>query len=242
MDDVTVSIEKQQCAAALRQHLQTAKRLRLQANSEPAAAAKRLRLREWQAGRLARTHADLLASPRFGAAARFFLSDLYGPKDFSSRDEEVERILPLLIRMLPTSALQSVALAVEVDALSEELDSAMVAELERAGMIERIDEEAYAAAYRAVGCRAERERQVMLIRQTGEALDRVARKPLLGAMLRLMRAPAQLAGLAELHEFLDRGLNAFRCMGPAGEFLDSIDGKERGLLNRLFDGSASPFL
>lgn len=242
MDDATVSIEKQQCAEALRQHLQTAKRLRLQANSEPAAAAKRLRLREWQAGRLARTHADLLASPRFGVAAQFFLSDLYGPKDFSSRDEEVERILPLLIRMLPVSALRTVALAVEVDALSEELDSAMVAELERAGMLERIDEDAYAAAYRAVGCRAERERQVTLIRQTGEALDRVARKPLLSTMLRLMRGPAQLAGLGELHEFLDRGFNAFRCMGPAGEFLDAIDGKERALLARLFAAADDPFV
>ncbi|TLD43982.1 MAG: hypothetical protein FAZ92_03755 [Accumulibacter sp.] len=242
MDDATVSIEKHECAAALRQHLQTAKRLRLQANSEPATAAKRLRLREWQAGRLARTHADLLASPRFGVAAQFFLSDLYGPKDFSSRDEEVERILPLLIRMLPVSALRTVALAVEVDALSEELDSAMVAELERAGMLERIDEDAYAAAYRAVGCRAERERQVTLIRQTGEALDRVARKPLLSTMLRLMRGPAQLAGLGELHDFLDRGFNAFRCMGPADEFLDSIDGKERALLARLFAAAADPFV
>ena len=242
MDDATVSTEKQECAAALRQHLQTAKRLRLQANSEPAAAAKRLRLREWQAGRLARTHADLLASPRFGVAAQFFLSDLYGPKDFSSRDEEVERILPLLIRMLPVSALRTVALAVEVDALSEELDSAMVAELERAGMLERIDEDAYAAAYRAVGCREERERQVTLIRQTGEALDRVARKPLLSTMLRLMRGPAQLAGLGELHEFLDRGFNVFRCMGPAGEFLDAIDGKERALLARLFAAADDPFV
>ncbi|HAY26270.1 MAG TPA: hypothetical protein DCY47_01870, partial [Candidatus Accumulibacter sp.] len=64
MDDATVSIEKEQCADALRQHLQTAKHLRLQANREPTAATKRLRLRDWQAGRLARTHAELLASPR----------------------------------------------------------------------------------------------------------------------------------------------------------------------------------
>ncbi|HAY26269.1 MAG TPA: hypothetical protein DCY47_01865, partial [Candidatus Accumulibacter sp.] len=148
----------------------------------------------------------------------------------------------LLIRMLPVSALRTVALAVEVDALSEELDSAMVAELERAGLLERIDEDSYAAAYRAVGCRAERERQILLIRQTGESLDRVARKPLLSTMLRLMRGPAHLAGLGELHEFLDRGLNAFRCMGRADEFLDSIERKERRLLERLFAAADDPFL
>ncbi|MBL8396444.1 MAG: hypothetical protein JNK99_17150 [Candidatus Accumulibacter sp.] len=241
MDDATVPIEKQRSVDALRRHLQTAKHLRRQANSEPAAAHNRLRLRDWQAGRLARTHADLLASQRFGEAARFFLSDLYGPKDFSSRDEEVERILPLLIKMLPASALRTVALAVELDALSEELDSAMVAELDRKGLIEGIDEDTYAAAYRSIGCRAEREQQIVLIRQTGEALDRLARKPLLSTMLKLMRGPAHLAGLGDLHEFLDRGFNAFRGMGSAAPFLDSIERKEQQLLGKLFAGIGQPF-
>jgi hypothetical protein len=30
-------------------------------------------------------------------------------------------------------------------------------------------------------------------------------------------------------------------MGPAGEFLDSIDGKERALLAQLFAAAADPF-
>ena len=241
MDPSPVSTDKQQSAEALRLHLKTAKSLRQQANCDPSVAGKRLRLREWQAARLARTHADLLASPRFGQAAEFFLSDLYGPKDFSSRDEEVERILPLLVKMLPVSALCTVALAVEVDALTERLDSATVAELSRAGAIDCISEDAYAAAYRAVGCRGDRERQIMLIRQTGEALDKLARKPLLSGLLRLMRAPAHLAGLGDLHTFLDCGFKAFRHMGSATEFLDSIDSKEQSLLTRLFAGAPSPF-
>jgi hypothetical protein len=108
-------------------------------------------------------------------------------------------------------------------------------------VIEHIDEDAYAAAYRAVGCRPERQRQIALIRETGEALDRLARKPLLNGMLKLMRGPAHLAGLGDLHAFLERGFNAFRSMGSATEFLDSIDRKEQQLLNRLFAGVASPF-
>jgi hypothetical protein len=42
----------------------------------------------------------------------------------------------------------------------------------------------------------------------------------LSGMLKLMRGPAHLAGLGELHEFLERGFNAFRGMGSASEFLD----------------------
>lgn len=241
MDDSTASVDKQQSADALRRHLQTAKRLRQQANFDPTAARHRLRLREWQAARLARSHADLLASPRFGPAARFFISDLYGPKDFSSRDEEVERILPLLIKMLPSSALRTVALAVELDALTEQLDSALVAELCRDGSIEQIDETAYAEAYRAVGLQAERQRQIVLINETGQALDKLASKPLLNSLLKLMHRPAHLAGLGDLHEFLERGFTAFRGMGSARDFLAVIDSREQKLMTRLFAGVTDPF-
>jgi hypothetical protein len=125
--------DKLHCANELRQHLHAAKALRRMANDAPEAARRRLLLREWQAARLSRTYPDLLTSERFGKAAHFFLSDLYGPKDFSSRDEEVERIMPLMLSILPLSALQTLSLAIEVDALSEELDAAMIAELEKAG-------------------------------------------------------------------------------------------------------------
>jgi hypothetical protein len=241
MDSPAFDSDKHACADALRQHLLTAKALRRQANAAPAAAGKRLLLRAWQAARLARTYADLLASERFGRAAQFFLSDLYGPKDFSSRDEEIERILPLMISVLPLSALQTVSLAIEVDALSEELDAAMVAELERAGAIDSIDEDAYAAAYRRVGRRNDRERQIVLIRGTGDALERLARKPLLSTLLRLMRGPAHLAGLGDLHGFLENGFDAFRHMGNAGEFLDCVESRERKLFANMFNGAAQPF-
>lgn len=235
--------EKIALAAALRHHLQDAQTLRERANAEGdgAGARDRLRLRDWQAARLARCYAELLASERYGRAAQFFLSDLYGPKDFSSRDEEVGRILPMLVRTLPVSALRTLALALELDALTEALDAAMVGELRAAGRIATIDEAAYAAAYRRVGRRAERERQITLIRGTGEALEKLAGKALLSGVLRLMRRPAHLAGLGELQEFLENGFAAFRHMGDATDFLDCIETRERQLLARLFDGSASPF-
>ncbi len=241
MDQSKYDDRKLSCATALRRHLQTAKTLRQQANEAPAAAGKRLLLREWQAARLARTYADLLASDRFGQAAQFFLSDLYGPKDFSSRDDEVERIMPLLLNALPFSALQTIALAIEVDALTEQLDAAMVIELDRASAMNCIDDDAYIAAYRSVGRRPDRERQIVLIRSTGDALERLARKPLLTTLLVLMRGPAHLAGLGDLHAFLEHGFDAFRRMGDASEFLDCIETRERTLFKNLFKGVAQPF-
>jgi hypothetical protein len=236
-----INNEKQQCAEALRRHLQTAKMLRRQANADASLARDRLSLRIWQTNRLAGTYTHLLASERYGKAARFFLDDLYGPKDFSSRDEEVERILPMLLAMLPASALHTIALAVELDALSELLDLAMVVELRAAGRIDNIDESAYAAAYRAVGQRPERQRQIILMREIGEAMKLLAQKSLLSTALKLMRGPAHLAGLGELHEFLENGFAAFRQMGDATEFLDCIEDYEQKLLENIFAGARNPF-
>ena len=235
------SKEKECRVAQLRQHLSRAKALRAEANADPRMAEDRLRLRTWQADRLARTYRDLLDSKRYHDAARFFLTDLYGPKDFSERDHELERILPTLAATLHAAGIHTIALAIEVDALSEELDAAMVHELRRARAMAKIDEKTYADAYRRCGHRAQRELQLRLIGEVGEALAALTRKPLVHAALRVMRMPAKLAGLAELHTFLEHGYNAFHRMGDPAEFLDTITTRESVILRQLYAGAARPF-
>ena len=230
-------------AARLREATAHVNALREAARADPVLAQDRLLVRAWQADRLARTYPDLLASPRFGRAATFFLSDLYGPKDFAERDEAVARIIPTLTRMLPAAALDTIALAVELDGLSEDLDL-HVARLLRAGQpaahaIE-VTEPRYAAAYRS-GSKTDRSRQIELVGRIGSALDRLARKPLISAALRLMEAPAHAAGLGALHEFLAHGFDAFRHMRGADQFLATIAARETLINDRLFAGAARPF-
>lgn len=227
-------VDRTVCVADLKRFLAEARDLRLAAAADPVRGQRRDRLRAWQAARLAKTHADLLASPQFSIAATFFLSDLYGPKDFSERDTEMEKVLPIMTTMLPVSGLRTLLLAVEVDALSERFDAEMVAVLGK-----RLDQDGlalddYAAAYRQVGDRDGRELQIRLIGETGEALDALAHKAFAGAALKLMHGPAQLAGLGELHAFLERGFNAFRSLRRADEFLETIVQRERELMVSLF--------
>lgn len=228
-------------AALLRAHLARAKSLRKLANQDPASSQDRMRLREFQSQRLARTHHDLLESQRYGTPAAFFLTDLYGPKDFSARDEELERILPMIVSVLPAAGVHTVGLAVEVDALSEELDAAMVGELRRAGTMDSIDDTAYGDAYRACARRPVRERQIALIGETGRTLARLTHMPFVSLALTLMRTPAHLAGLGELHEFLDHGFSAFKHMGDPSEFLELIRSRETVIMERLFAGHPEPF-
>ena len=232
-------LDRAACSAALVRFLGEARDLRLAAADDAVHGQRRDRLREWQAARLARTHADLLASPLYGVAASFFLDELYGPKDFSERDAEVERILPLMTSMLPVSGLRTLLLAVEVDALSERFDAAMVGVLGSA-LDRNLSESAYAAAYCDVGDRAGRLLQIRLVGETGEALDALARKPFVRGALKMMHGPAHLAGLGELHAFLERGFEAFKSMRDASEFLETIVARERAIAVALFAGRDLP--
>ncbi len=122
--------ERHASAHELARWLMQARHLRLEAKAQPLRAGRRQALRAFQAARLARTHADLLASTRYQAAAEFFLSDLYGPKDLGARDAEIERVLPLITNALPTAGLRALQAAAELDALSEQLDATMVTALD----------------------------------------------------------------------------------------------------------------
>jgi len=219
-------------AGALEGHLRFLKELRGRQQAQP-----RVReVKRWQAQRLAATYADVSTQPRYEAATRFFLEDLYGPKDFSGRDQAMLRIVPVMKRVLPASAVETAALAVELDALSEDLDQRLAAELGS----RTLDAESYADAYRASGTRAEREHQIALIGAVGRRLDALVRKPMVGGTLKMMRKPARVAGLTDLQDFLERGFESFRRMKGADDFLDLVRSRESEILNRLFSGEALP--
>jgi hypothetical protein len=190
-----------------------------------------LAVKHWQAQRLARTYPDLLASPRYRPASEFFLEELYGAKDFEARDAEALRVVPKLARMLPERAVETMALAVELDETSESLDARL------AGAIRLpVDVAGYARAYRETGTPAERQMQIETVDRIGRTLEKLARIPLLSGMLHMMRAPAEAAGFGHLHHFLQSGFDAFRTMGSAGEFLRTIRSRETALMEALFAG------
>jgi hypothetical protein len=208
--------------------------LRGRVRTDAEAARRRLLLRDWQSDRLARSHADLLADPRFHDTAVFFLTELYGAKDTVKRDADIARVVPTAAKLLPISGLETIADAIELDTLSEVLDAAMVAAL--GDRIEAIDATAYGAAYREVGRRAEREHQIDLIEHLGHALDHLTRHSFAGTALNLMRRPARLAGFGDLQVFLEDGYRAFRKMNGADDFLEHIVSRERAVMEALFAG------
>lgn len=199
-----------------------------------AAREARLRLRTWQAARLARTHADLLAHPKYAAAARFFLVDLYGPQDHAMNEEAILRVLPLMKKGLPSSGLDSIADAIELDALSESLDADMALRVEGGAP--------YGEAYRQTGRRDDRIRQIELMRHLGAKLHKLTTAPLIGLALKALRTPAQVGGFGDMHGFLERGYSAFRQAGDARVFVEIVARREEQISSGLFSGDDSPLM
>lgn len=226
-------------AAALLREQQRVRELNADRAGNPILAGALDRLAAWQSKRLGMTYADLATDPRYAPAIEFFRRDLYGPGDFSRRDADLGRIAPLLAMMLPERVIATVAQAVELNRLSQELDRAMLARLPRADGGFTVQE--YAKAYRRVGNLPARRHQIRRILDIGNALDGYVRKPLLRSTLALMRQPARLAGFGALQDFLEDGFDAFHRMGGAATFLETVATREVAILEAIVAGSNAPF-
>lgn len=199
-------------------------------------------LRRWQAQRLKRSFAPLLADPGTRPAAEFFLSDLYNDHDFSRRDADLARVLPKMQRLLPESLLVTVADAIELGTLTHRLDLAVAEALQRlAPPGATLDVALYAHAYREAGTPALRGRQIDLVVQSGEGLAKAMRLPGLGMLLRVSRTAAYAAGVEALQGFLERGYAAFHRMRDPHGFLLTVERAEREVSRRLFAGHPDPF-
>lgn len=199
-------------------------------------------LRRWQAGRLRTSFARFLADPGQRPAAEFFLTDVYGDHDFARRDADIARVMPMMQRLLPASLLDTVAAGIELGALTHALDLDMAEALERlAPRRRKLDAALYALAYREVGDKPRRARQIALIEQVGNGLAAALRTRGVATLLAISRGPARAAGLSALQGFLERGFEAFGALGDARAFIGEIVADERRVSKRLFAGDADPF-
>lgn len=200
--------------------------------ADPSLARRVHALKAYQQARFSNTYADLLASPRYSAAARFFLDELYGPSDYSRRDAQFARVVPALVRLFPREIVRTVLTLSELHALSEVLDTEMARHLPSEPWASAA---VYVTAWQRTGQAEQRERQIALTLQVASALDALTRSALIRNSLRLMRGPARAAGLSELQVFLEAGFDTFRAMRGAGEFIGTVAERERLLARTLFD-------
>ncbi|WP_026374687.1 FFLEELY motif protein [Aestuariibacter salexigens] len=193
-------------------------------------------VQNWQCERLIASHQGMWNDPRFRPAMEFFVDELYGPKDFSQRDQDIARVVPKLAKVLPEKAILSLEAALNLNRLSFELDFAMAQQLQG----QTINRESYAAAYVNVGREDDRVVQINVIELLGDQLADVVRFRGISTLIKLARKPAKLAGLLSLHEFLEAGYHAFKKLGDVHEFIDPIVEKERAIMHALLHDDTNP--
>jgi hypothetical protein len=220
-------------ADQIRLQLQRVSHLRDQAQSAGLASAVH-EVKQLQARRFRATYSDFLQSPRHAAATRFFLEELYGEHNFTERDAQFGRIAGAIERLFPAAVGQLAVDLAETHALTETLDHEMAGHWmdlgSDCGYAER-----YVRCWRLTGQPEQRLRQLAVVQHMGRELQRLTRSRSLLLALKMMRQPAQVAGLSSLQQFLERGFSAFAGLGDASDFLASIQGRESRWIASMFD-------
>jgi hypothetical protein len=197
-------------------------------------------VKQMQAQRFAGTYQDLLHSASYAACANFFLEELYSAKNFAERDAQFARIAGALQRTFPEQVVATAVALAELHNLTEELDLAMALNWQLQPDVPST--QAYVLAWRAVGRREDRLWQLNTVLAIGQELGYLTRKPGLRIMLKMMRKPAQLAGLGSLQSFLEAGFDTFaglaRNNGTVSSFLETVNEREAAWITRLFDAPA----
>ncbi|WP_068170873.1 FFLEELY motif protein [Hydrogenophaga taeniospiralis] len=225
--------DTRRAADEIRTHLARVAHLREQAHTAGLAQAVH-EVKQLQARRFRGTYADWLSHPSYGAATRFFLEELYGEHDFTQRDEQFGRIAGAIERLFPEAVAQLAVDMAETHALTETLDQQLAQHWLSLGP-DLPAAERYTLSWRRTGERAQRERQLAVVQHMGRELQRLTRMKSLLIALKLMRRPAQAAGLAALQQFLEDGFEAFGVLGDATPFLATIAQRENLWIERLFD-------
>ncbi|PTQ88196.1 FFLEELY motif protein [Agitococcus lubricus] len=198
-------------------------------------------VQKWQTQRLKQTHAHLLLDERYQAVTQFFLSDMYGGLDLTVLANEIERALPTTIRLLPDSVMRTAAVALELNAITGDLDEKVASYIFETLKATEVNEDVMSEAYRHTGSRELRQRQMDLARELGTGLDKYVRNRIIYATFKIASKPLHMAGLGGLYDFLDRGFAAMRPMGSAQEFLDMFISREEAIMNKLYNNESNPY-
>ena len=112
-------------AHIIRDAIAEVQRLRFESESRQSLSVAVSAVKRFQSRRLAATYQDLLADGPYQAAAKFFLSELYGDANYSTRDAQFAKIAGAIQRLLPKAAVATAVSLAQLHVLTERLDLAM---------------------------------------------------------------------------------------------------------------------
>ena len=225
-----------EASRCIRESLNSVAALRAEAAGSPPLASALHDVKKTQARRFTQTYADLLASPTYVGCATFFLQELYSERDYSARDAQFAKVASVIELSFPAPVITLALTLAQLHEVTEQLDMAMArAWLQTSAAAPG---QRYATSWATVGQPEQRQWQLETVLGIGSELSRVTRKKGLRLMLKVMRRPAELAGLGALQQFLESGFDHFSTLthtpGATESFLATIQERESEWLHSMF--------
>lgn len=227
-------------AHIIRDAIAEVQRLRLESESQQSLSEAVSAVKHFQSRRFAATYQDLLAGGPYQTAAQFFLSELYGDANYSTRDAQFARIAGAIQRLLPKAAVATAVSLAQLHVLTERMDLAMGHSWIQDKPLQNSTgmSALYTRAWRLTGDEQSRRQQLQLVLEIGRDINTLTRTPGLRLVLKMMRGPAHAAGLADLQHFLELGFDTFSTMGrrkgATDTFLQLIEQRETEMIKALF--------
>ena len=190
-------------------------------------------LQTFQSQRLRRDLADLAAEAQYQQLGQFFFEEMYGPRDFSARDEQAQRVHRFVHRT-PGVTIHDVEPVLDLLDLTNTLDDGIAKLLAGLGAPLDFDEATYERAYRLADNYAARTTQLDLVIVALRNVHQLSHKPLLGFALKRTHALAEAVGMADIHRFLLLGYQAIQPVRDMARFLDTVYAREKARLDRIY--------
>lgn len=171
---------------------------------------------------------DFIKDSNAKGALNFFLDEIYGIKDLSKRDEEVERFIFTMEKLISKDTLEVIFNAVNLNLITETLDNSLALQLKP-----NFTEEDYKKAY-IQSSKEQRLEQVEIIEKLGTSLSSLVKIPFLGMLMKTMTIPAKAQNVYNLHLFLQKGLEVFKSTRNANSIIHTVATREKDYINQMF--------
>ena len=191
-------------------------------------------LQVFQSNRLRREYVALSKMPQYTAVGEFFFTEMYGPRDFSRRDSEAQRLQHFL-HIVPGVAAEDVEEVLRLLELTNQLDNQMarLMQVRETGL--KFSEAVYEQAYRDLENYDERFEQLKLVDRCLHNVFRISRHGLIGRALRGAGIIVRIAGIGAIHQFLLKGYDAIRPVREIDTFANTIYKHELKRLNQIYE-------
>ncbi|MEK7485864.1 MAG: hypothetical protein AABZ60_16200 [Planctomycetota bacterium] len=191
-------------------------------------------LKEFQVKRLQETYQDFMTQPIYESAGEFFFVELYGPKDHTSRDQGFEFLHRHLSDKFGAKLIEDMGYLIELNRLSNDLDQQLYTELVKQFGKKNFRMEEYQVAYLNCNNYDLRMKQIEGIHYAVETFYNLAKRPMVGLLLKSVSLTAKLIGAKHMIDFLRGGYEAFRCIPDIDPFQNALKERELFFLNHIY--------